>query len=92
MNASRHPFASDTLVLGLLSVPLAFARHLVSLALVMAVVAIALYGWGRWRTRGRSVAPASSKRARTGFLAALAGLVCSIVMWVLWASNWLLQH
>jgi len=92
MNDSRHPFATDTLVLGVLSVPLAFVRHLVSLAAVMAVVAIALYGWGRWRARGRTIAPASSKHARTGFLAALAGLVCSIVMWVLWASNWLLQH
>ena len=86
------PLSVMTLIFGVLSVPLAFARHLVSLATVMAMLAIAFHLWGRWKARKKAYVPASLKRSRIGWWAGLAGFACSIVMWVLWATNVPLEH
>lgn len=91
MNATERqlPFNRVVLVLGTLSVPLAFMRHLVSLAVVLAVLALALAAWGRW-VRGRwpdRYSMASVKRWRFGSYTACAGLACALVMWWLWATG-----
>ena len=85
------PLSMVTLIFGTLSVPLAFARHLVSLALVLAVLAIVFALFGRWRARKHSYAAGSLKRSRIGFLSGIIGAACSLVMWWLWASNILLK-
>lgn len=81
-----------TLFFGSLSIPLAFTRHLVSLASIMAVLAIAFHFWGRWKGRKNAYTPQSLKRSLIGWWAGLAGLVCAIVMWILWSTNVLLDH
>ena len=92
MITERHlPFSTVTLIFGILSVPLAFARHLVSLALVLAVLSIALALVGRWLARKHTYAPSSLKRSRIGFLSGIIGAVCSMALWWLWASNILLE-
>ncbi len=86
------PLSVVTLIFGVLSVPLAFLRHLVSLAVVLAVLAIAFGLLGRWLQRkhiGRYSAT-SIRNGVIGFRAGLAGLACAVVMWVLWATNALL--
>jgi hypothetical protein len=93
MNDTRDlPLSMVTLIFGVLSIPLAFAVHLVSLAVVMAALAILFNLWGRWRSRRVAFSAASLKRSRRGFLSALVGLLCAMVMWWLWASNALLEH
>jgi hypothetical protein len=86
------PFSMAALVMGALSIPLAFARHLVSLALVLAVLALVLSAWGRWRVRRapRRFGPASVRRARWAGRLALAGLAASATIWALWAGQVLL--
>ncbi|QQR86472.1 MAG: hypothetical protein IPJ76_18105 [Flavobacteriales bacterium] len=91
MNAEKHlPLSMVTLIFGVLSVLLAFAVHLVSLAVVLALMAVAFGFWGRFRAKGRSYSQMSLKRSRWGLRAGLVGLACSAVMWWLWASNILL--
>ena len=85
------PLSLVSLIFGLGSIPLAFARHLVSLAAVMAVVAIAFHFWGRWRSRNTGFSVKSLTRSRIGLFAASAGLAASVVMWILWATNALLD-
>ena len=93
MNPERNlPLSMVTLVFGVGSLFLAFARHLVSLAVVLSVLAIIFHLWGRKRTKKGSYSAASRKRSRIGFLAGVSGLVCAITMWVLWATNVLLEH
>lgn len=86
------PFALVTLIFGVLSVPLAFAVHLVSLAVVLAVLALALGGWGRWRLSldPQGYTSSSLRRSRLGFRLGAVGLLCSVAMWILWATNVLL--
>lgn len=86
------PLGVVTLVFGALSVPLSFAVHLVSLAFVLAVLAIALGLWGRWKhmRQPQGHTAASVRRSRLGLRLGAIGLVCSVVMWVLWATNVLL--
>lgn len=91
MTEERHlPLSMVTLVFGVLSVLLAFVVHLVSLALVLAVLSIAFGTWGRFRAQGRSYSKLSLKRSRWGLVAGLLGLLSAVVMWWLWASNLLL--
>lgn len=91
MSPGKHlPLSMITLVFGVLSVLLAFAVHLLSLAVVLAVLSIAFGSWGRSRAKAHSYSEASVKRSRWGLMAGLAGLACSLLMWWLWASNILL--
>lgn len=79
-------------VFGVLSIPLAFAGHLVSLALVLGVLALAFGSWGRWKSGKHLLryTAVSTKRAERGVRFGLIGTGCSLVMWVLWATNVLL--
>lgn len=83
------PLSTVALIFGGLSVPLAFARHLVSLALILGLLALAFGLWGD-RKQARHLlryTPATIKRAQLGFKLAAIGTVCALVMWVLWATN-----
>jgi lysylphosphatidylglycerol synthetase-like protein (DUF2156 family) len=92
MNKERNlPLSLVTMIFGILSIPLAFARHLVSLALVLALLSIAFGLFSRLRARKRSYATSSLNRSRIGFLFGVIGAACSLVMWWLWASNILLE-
>lgn len=92
MNGERNlPFSVVTMIFGTLSVPLAFVRHLVSLALVLAVLAVVLALFGKWLSRKRTYAAVALKRSRIGLLCGIVGSACSILMWWLWASNILLE-
>ncbi len=86
------PLSTVVLIFGALSIPLAFARHLCSLALVFGVYAMLFGFWGQRRAAKHLLryTTKSVKRARLGTQLAIAGTICAIVMWILWASNWLL--
>ena len=87
------PFSLAALVFGALSIPLAFARHLVSLALVLGILALVLGYWGKYRN-GRHLlryTPKSAKRAGLAFKLGMIGSLSAMVMWFLWASNALLR-
>lgn len=87
------PLSMVAMIFGGLSIPLAFARHLVSLAVVLGVLAIAFGLWGE-RKNARHLlryTKASAKRASRGLRLGLIGTACALVMWVLWASNVLLN-
>jgi len=86
------PLSTVALLFGGLSIPLAFTRHLCSLAIVIGVYAMVFGFWGQRRAAkhllrytGKSV-----KRATIGARLALVGTICAILMWILWATNWLL--
>lgn len=87
------PFSMAALVLGALSVPLAFAWHLCSLAVVLGAYAAALGLWGRRRASRHVLvySASSTNRALWGARLGGAGLLMGIIMWVLWATNWLLN-
>lgn len=87
------PLSMVTLVFGALSVPLAFAGHLCSLAVVLGVYAIAFGWWGQRRAAKHVLryTAASVKRARIGFRCGMVGTACALLMWALWASNLLLN-
>ena len=92
MKEQRHlPLAQVTLVFGMLSVPLAFARQLCVPAAIMGVLAIAFHFWGRSPARRAGRSAASVKWSTLGFRAALVGTACALTMWVLWATNVLLR-
>lgn len=86
------PLSMVTLVFGALSIPLAFARHLVSLAVVVGVLAIVFGLWGKRKQAKQLLryTPGSIERMHLGFRLAVAGTTCAVVMWVLWATNALL--
>lgn len=86
------PLSQVSLVFGVLSVPLAFAGHLVSLAMVLGVLSTAFGWWGKWKAEKHLLryTAVSIKRAKRGLLFGLIGIACSLVMWVLWATNVLL--
>jgi hypothetical protein len=85
------PLSTVTLIFGALSIPLAFARHLVSLALVLAILALVFGFWGGRKSKHQQghYGAASVTRMKLGFRMAIAGAFCSLVMWFLWASNML---
>jgi hypothetical protein len=76
-------------VLGALSMPMAFAGHLCSLAAVLGAYAAMIGYWGHRRAQRHLLryTPASARRARQGMRMGLAGLAMAAVMWVLWASG-----
>ncbi len=85
------PLSTVAMVFGMLSIPLAFARHLVSLALVLALLGLVCALVGRWSVKRRPArwTSYSVERARIGLMTALLGVLCSVVMWTLWARNML---
>ncbi|MBK9175927.1 MAG: hypothetical protein IPM46_06220 [Flavobacteriales bacterium] len=87
------PLSTAALVFGVLSIPLAFVGHLCSLAVVLGVYAILFGLWGQRRARKHlfRYTEASVKRATRGMRMGLIGTGCGIVIWLLWASNWLLS-
>lgn len=86
----KLPLSRVTLVFGVLGIPLAFARQLCVPALIMGLLAIAFHLAGRRMQRNASFTAASIRHSRLGFLAALAGSGCALLMWVLWATGILL--
>ena len=86
------PLSTVALILGGSSIPLAFARHLCSLAVVMGVYAMLFGFWGQRRAARHLLryTARSVQRARWGARLAVAGTVCGLLMWLLYASNWLL--
>ena len=86
------PLSTVVLIFGALSIPLAFARHLCTLAVVLGVYAMILGFWGQRRSAKHLLryTAASVKRTRLGTRLAVLGTLCATVMWILWASNWLL--
>lgn len=85
------PLSMVSLVFGALSIPLAFAVHLVSLALVLGVLAMAFGAWGRKHSgKGAAFTLKSTKRAQRGLLLGAIGTGCALLMWVLWTTNTLL--
>lgn len=90
--AKDLPLSMVTLVFGSLSIPLAFARHLVSLAFVIGVLAIVFALWGK-KLHSRHFlryTPASLRRSRLGSRLGMGGTLCAVILWVLWARNVLL--
>lgn len=82
------PFSWECLIFGVLSIPLAFARHLVSLAVVLAFLGLVLGLYGRWRsTRSGEWSQVSRRRVAYGIPLAGAGLLLGIVIWVLWSKG-----
>lgn len=86
------PLSMVSLIFGGLSVPLAFARHLVSLALVLGVLALVFGLWGDRRQAKHLLryTATSVKRSHWGWLLGAVGVSSSLVMWILWATNALL--
>lgn len=84
------PLSMVTLVFGVLSIPLAFARQLCAPALIMGMLAIGFYLVGRSMQRKKVHSPVSIKRSALGFKLALVGSVCALAMWVLWGTGALL--
>jgi hypothetical protein len=94
MNPGQNPPLRITaLVFAVLSVPLAFAYHLVSLALVLAMLAITFAALGLLMAKGRPGRYAASgiRQATWALWVGIVGALCSLVMWGLWASNTLLR-
>lgn len=85
------PLSVVTLIFGVLSVPLAVLRHLVSLAVVLAALALVFHWWGRRKTKVNTYSPVSLKRSQQGGRAAMIGGLLAVVMWVLWRTNVLLH-
>lgn len=86
------PLSMVAQVFGALSIPLAFAVHLVSLALVLGVLAVAFGLWGDRRQARHLLGytPRSVRYAKRGLRLGAIGTACALVMWVLWATNVLL--
>lgn len=84
------PLNIVTLVFGVLSIPLAFARQLCVPAVIMGVLAIAFHLVGRGMQRRKQYGPNSIKRSKLGFWLAMVGSGCALAMWVLWATGALL--
>ncbi len=85
------PLSTVAMVFGALSIPLAFAVHLVSLALVLGVLAVVIGLWGRMQVKRSSKYTTSSvQRGQRGLRLGTIGIGCALIMWVLWATNTLL--
>lgn len=86
------PLSMVCFIFGVLSIPLAFAGHLVSLAVILGVLAASFGFWGKRKADKHILryTAVSVKRAQRGFRFGLIGTACAIVMWVLWATNVLL--
>jgi hypothetical protein len=89
LEPKRLPLSTVTLVFGVLSVPLAFTRHLCSLAFVLGILGLAFAVWGKGRQGHpmRRYTDISVRNSSIGFRAAAVGTACSVIMWVLYATN-----
>jgi hypothetical protein len=87
------PMSTVALVLGALSIPLAFAGQLCSLALVLGLYGLGLGAWGQRQARRHLLryTPGSVRRGKLGVRLAAVGTLCAVAMWALWASNVLLN-
>lgn len=90
MSHDRLPLSTVTLVFGALSLPLAFIRQLCVPALLMGLLAVGFYLFGRFLQPKKSYGPRSVKRSALGFKLGKLGAFCALVMWALWASGALL--
>lgn len=86
------PLSTVAMIFGGLSIPLAFAVHLVSLAFVLSVLAVSFGLWGsrKYKLHLLRYTAHSIRRSKLGLKLGTIGLVCSVVMWGLWATNTLL--
>ncbi|MDQ3100732.1 MAG: hypothetical protein M3R08_05050 [Bacteroidota bacterium] len=91
--SERFPLSTLTFIFGTISIPLAFLRHLCSLAVVVGMLAITFSLWGHWYARRHpdQYSIKSRKYMRFGGYAASVGTAAAIVMWVLYARNILLN-
>lgn len=83
------PGSATSFIFAVAACPLAFMGHLVSLAVVLATLAIALGAWVRWKS-GRSPGRYSTRSIRSGVWGLRIGLVSlplAIIMWALWATS-----
>lgn len=83
------PGSVPALVFGGLSIPLVFMGHLVSLAMVLALLALLLAMFGRWsygRWPGRYT-PSSIVRCKWAMRLATLGTLLSLGMWALWSTG-----
>ncbi|MBK7946202.1 MAG: hypothetical protein IPJ85_13265 [Flavobacteriales bacterium] len=89
----RMPLSTVALVFGGISIPLAFAGHLCSLAAVFGFYGIGIGFWCRWKASKHFLryTPGSVRRARIGLVLSAIGTGCALLMWALWASNLLLN-
>jgi hypothetical protein len=85
------PLSMVTFLFGMASIPLSVLRHLVSLAVVLAALALAFHWWGRRKAGKEGYSPASLKRSRLGGKGAMIGGTLALVMWALWRTNVLLH-
>ena len=85
----RLPLSTVTLIFGSLSIPLAFLRHLCSLAVVIGVLAITFSLWSYFKVKRKPYhySIASVRNMRWGGRLAAFGTIAAIVMWILWARN-----
>lgn len=84
------PLHLVTLVMGIASVPLAFAGHLVSLSLVLSGMALGAraLGMAQIGIRGRGAFTGRSlKLSRLGSWAAVVGLTAAVLMWWAYATD-----
>jgi hypothetical protein len=83
------PGSATSLVFAIAACPLAFMGHLVSLAVVLATLAILLAAWARWKSgRAKHLYSALSiRRATWGFRIGVFSLALSIGIWALWANG-----
>ncbi len=91
--SERLPLSTVTFTFGTISIPLAFLRHLCSLAVVVGTLAIAFALWGHWYARRHPDHYSIKRRKymRLGGYTASVGTAAAIVMWVLYARNILLN-
>lgn len=83
------PGSIPALVFAVLSVPLAFMGHLVSLATILSTLAIVLSGFGRWifaRDPGK-YSSTSLTHLTWSLRIGVSGLLLSLAFWVLWATG-----
>jgi len=83
------PGSTPALIFALLGVPLAFMGHLVTLATVLATLAIVLSMFGRWMNARRPGTYSSSSGARLAWAlwVGVLGLLLSLGVWILWATG-----
>lgn len=83
------PLSLVALIFAGLSVPLAFARHLVSLALVLGILALICAGIGHLLQRRRPdrYGTVGSQRLKWAFRLGGLGSTCAVLIWILWRQG-----
>lgn len=83
----RLPLSTVTLVFGLLSIPLAFARQLCVPAFLMGVLAILFHVLGLALQKRNGYTTGSIKLSLWGMRLAVAGSACALAMYFLWLGG-----